>query len=430
MRRIGRRVAGLIAVLGILVVADATATAAAAGAKGWLDPTFSGDGIVVVPHTARSASRCGLTDGIAVAPTGRIFVGAVYCDVRDPDEVTPSEVVAFTASGRLDSGFHGGRPLLTEVGDGAGDVTMSGFFATSTGGLIAHIVNGASPCDRYRRWTPSGARDVAWGAFCVPSPSPGDYVGGPATRLPGGSIRQCIRSNFGSSDSDQALTGLTPDGKVDTRIGPEGTRAMEFGDCRAFASDANGRLYWGSRRWLPAGRAVIDVVRTFHTGDVDSSWGTAGVATIDVAGHHMKPVTIAPTPDGSVLVGLAESASPTGAPWHAAVAKLTATGTVDVDFGLEGMMLYGPPGGASRLLALTADASSRPILSAIFSSGGQTRAVVIRGFASTGVPDTEFGNDGIVTVTRPAVRLAMASATRLLLLTDVEDGLILSARKN
>ena len=143
-----------------------------------------------------------------------------------------------------------------------------------------------------------------------------------------------------------------------------------------------------------------------------------------------KPVAIAPAADGSLLVGFAESGSPTGAPWHAGVARLIASGTLDPDFAIAGTMLYAPPGGASRLLALTADAASRPILSATFTSGGRVRNVLVRGFASTGVPDTGFGDDGVVTLSRPAVRLAMAGPARILLLSSVHDGLVLSARLN
>jgi hypothetical protein len=249
MPHLRARLAAIAVSLGT-VAAIGPMPALAATGPGWLDATFGSGGFVAVPHSGAARDRCGIVIGLTRAPTGRIFVGADYCGTDDL--LNPSEAAAFTPAGHIDRAFNAGRPRRVTAGDGAGLPFMGQLFATGSGGLIARISDPPGACDVLARFTPSGARDASYGRACLPAPD--FYQGGRATQLPGGSMRMCIASMDGPG-SPRVLSGLTQTGIIDQRIGPDGYRIIPLPfDCLAFTSDAAGRLYWISRRWLPDGR--------------------------------------------------------------------------------------------------------------------------------------------------------------------------------
>lgn len=403
----------------------------AAASPGWLDAAFGSAGVVTVPVGAGHHAGCGFMLGLRVAGTGRIFVAATRCAATSGDG--SDEVTAFTPAGRVDSAFHGGRPLTVDGrdlvnGDGTRDI-----FAATDGGLLTWSQY-AEGCDRAYRYSAGGVRWPSFGPYCLPVPD-SFYLGGGATRLPGGSLRWCI-VNTGNPPAGGGINGLTPSGELDTRVGPNGFRSVTFDRCVAFTSDAAGHLYWLSRRWAREGQAVIDVRRMTQTGTLDTSWGNAGLATIDLAGRHLKPVTAVAALDGSLLVGLATSAFATNSGWDAGVARLKPDGTVDGAFGTDGVRVYDPPEtNGSRFLALTVDSAGRPIVSVDVPTGRPypgpfTTGYLLRARASDGAPDPAFGRGGWVKLSRPLVRLAMASPSRILGLIADRDKLVLSARAN
>ena len=431
MRHTRGRLTVLMLVLAVASLAAPTSMLGASGA-GWLDPTFGSGGYVSVPKGLDGRFGCGHTIDLAVAPTGRIFTAALYCDADG--DIVPSVVVAFTTAGRLDPAFNGGRPLRAAIANPTTGAVLTRVFGTPSGGLITYVIDSPDPCDRATRYGPTGARDTRYGRGCLPTPT-FEYGRGVATILPGRSLRTCMSDRF--PGTQVSLTGLTPDGILDQRIGPDGYRVMPIQfHCWAFTSDAGGRLYWVSRRSLPDGRAVIEVRRTTHTGDLDTAWGDGGLATVELAGQHLKPVTAVAGPDGSLLIGLGISDSPTNASWRAGVARVTPAGSVDVAFGTDGVRRYVPPEtNASRLEAVTVDSVGRPIVSVSVPTGrpypGPSKTgYLTRGRASDGAPDATFGVNGWVTLSRPIVELAMAGPSRILALSDVRNGLVLSARRN
>ena len=172
------------------------------------------------------------------------------------------------------------------------------------------------------------------------------------------------------------------------------------------------------------------------TGILDAAWGQGGSATIELSRGHLKPVTAVPAPDGSLLIGVAISDAANNAGWHGGVARLKPDGTVDAAFGTDGIRLYDPPEtNGSRFLALTVDSSGRPVVSVDVPTGRpypgpSTTGYLLRARASDGAPDPAFGRGGWVTLSRPLVGLAMAGPSRILGVTAVRDGLVLSARAN
>jgi hypothetical protein len=419
-RRIRGSSLGLL-VLALLASAARPATTAAASA-GWLDPAFGTGGVAWVPKANADVEPC-IVRGLAVATTGRIFVGVTSCD----PEFETNEVTAFTPVGHVDPGFHAGRPVTVGLSDGIGTFTLVRPFATSDGGLLAKVVNRQEPCDYALRYTRTGTHGSPFQWPCMPGP-PGS-VNGPTTLLPGGSLRTCLRPD--GSGKPAALTGLTPAGEIDTRIAPAGFRTLPIGLCEDLVSDRAGHLYVVSRRWLPDGRAVVLVDRLTSAGAPDTRWGDHGRTTIEAPQRQLKPVTAVATADGALLVGLGMTNSLSRSNWLAGVARLAPDGRVDPAFGTGGIATYAPDSIGSRLWALTVDSAGRPIVSVSVPTGTPTdRIFLMRGLASSGRPDLGFGSAGIVTLRRHALALAMAGPTRILLVSSVSGRLQLSARTN
>ncbi len=396
-----RRFRSIAIVLAIACGWSASASfAGAASTGGWLDPTFAGRGYAVVPRGPNTKPNCGSGGQVAIAPTGRVFVLVYRCGTGLDH---PSEVTVYDAAGRLDRAFNGGRPLAAFSSD-IGGVTV--ILPTADGGFLAHLAD-CCPYSAIRAFDARGRIDTGYGLSGGRS-LPRDIRAGyehatVVVRLAGGSVRACL-NNANLTGTGTELSGLTPNGAIDTRIGPAGYRDMGIPECHALGVDSAGRLYWVSRRWLAGPRGVIDVFRMNHTGTIDASWGTAGLVTIEDPARHLKPALreISVASDGSIYVGLGASAAPSGSPWTAGVAKLTPAGTMDASFGTNGIADVAPVAGTSRLVSIAVDGSGRPLLSLVFSIGGRPDPVLTRLTAVGGSPDPTYGIGGIVHVANTA----------------------------
>ena len=142
-RSTGLRAAFLALCTTLVLAAPATAT------DGWLDPTFSGDGVVWLPTdefldpgVARLAVRAG--------PTGRIFIGRQLAY----NESDAMDVLALGSNGTVASGFNGGDWTAMLFSD---EVTaMLGLYPTADGGVIAALYDGYDRILNIGRYGPGG----------------------------------------------------------------------------------------------------------------------------------------------------------------------------------------------------------------------------------------------------------------------------------
>jgi uncharacterized delta-60 repeat protein len=145
---------------------------------------------------------------------------------------------------------------------------------------------------------------------------------------------------------EETITRVNNDGSLDTSFGGDGRIKRFF---RGVAVDGRGRILLASSGRSPSSSSGWDakVVGLLPNGRLDRSFGTDGVALVDLGGAHDDGNTVAVTRNGRILVGgakvqLISSRGP--APGEAAVARLLPNGRVDRSFGRDGVRIL--PGGS------------------------------------------------------------------------------------
>jgi uncharacterized delta-60 repeat protein len=145
---------------------------------------------------------------------------------------------------------------------------------------------------------------------------------------------------------EETIVRVENDGSLDASFGDDG-RIKRFS--RGVAVDQRGRILLAgsgiSSGESPTGFDA-EVVRLLPNGSPDRSFGTNGVALVDLGGAHDEGNTVAVAPDGRIIVGgvrhrTGSSRGP--APGDPAVARFLPNGSLDQSFGHEGVRIL--PGG-------------------------------------------------------------------------------------
>lgn len=357
------------------------------GPPGMLDPTFGDGGVVVIPVQARGTSVLALGDGsivVGVAPARAFSVAGLVRLRRDgtldtsfgdggivdlPARATGAPPLAGQPDGKLlvvgsdtETGsaievwavmrrLNDGRPdpsfnsytgevqvhpasALTPAGPAAsivvqpdGRLLVSGTLTWFRAGkyAAARLESDAGLDDAFGQQGRSsvGVRETA--------DTPGVLALAPdgAIVIAGGSARSDARS---PAEYDLSAVRLTPNGELDVSFADGGKLLLETnGASRAFAAapDANGNV-------LLAGYLGDDaaVFRVTPKGELDPTFGDAGVVTFDVAGGVDVATAVLVQADGKIVVAGSTLA---GAIQRAMLARVLPNGAPDSAFGAGGM---------------------------------------------------------------------------------------------
>ena len=200
-------------------------------------------------------------------------------------------------------------------------------------------------------------------------------------------------------------------GVLDPTFDGDGIAEPDIGqdvDATAAALQSDGSIVVVADTSFGVGDLVADdvhVIRVDDTGALDGTFGTGGVATIDFAGGRRDDgVALVIQPDGAIVVlGYAwvdQEHLRDGA--DVALARLSATGSVDGAFGTAGVVLQGfGKADWARSLLLLADGSFLVSgASNTFAPDSDYNIVSSDGFllrfTSTGVLDATYGTSGVL----------------------------------
>jgi uncharacterized delta-60 repeat protein len=139
-------------------------------ADGVLDPSFDGDGIVILPAGTADAASSGW--GVAVQTDGRIVVGGtVYhlCDTDDPTcvNLTDAVLLRLNPDGSLDSTFGSGGRVTFDAGGINTKVAAAGVVLEPSGAIVVGGSTTWAGGPRYgflTRFTSTGELDTTFGA--------------------------------------------------------------------------------------------------------------------------------------------------------------------------------------------------------------------------------------------------------------------------
>jgi len=190
----------------------------------------------------------------------------------------------------------------------------------------------------------------------------------------------------GDSRLQVAVARLKANGALDTTFDGDGKKLLSWGAlgrATAVVVAPNGKILLGGFSGPEGGN--IQVARLKANGALDTTFGTAGITTIDFGGDDFGEA-MARQADGRILVAGRSTVA------GAVVARLRATGVLDPDFGGDGRVTL-PGGGSVGTVLVQPD---RRIIVAGNASG--SAAMTVTRLKPDGSPDATFGGGGTATV--------------------------------
>ena len=343
----------LLATLGTAAVSaslaiPAQAAAGTAGA-GELDQTFGNGGIVTTAFPGTDMSTGGNSvlqaDGKTVV-AGERWNGPLF---------TPA-FVRYNEDGSLDTSFGFGGTAVASLGK-TQSASVSGIFQTSDGGYLAVATNKVGVRDDALnrvvtiRFTKDGKLDQTYGqagiAVAKPSLPAGSSVMA-ADAVSAGQGKFAVAVSLIRGDTQTQQTGvlkLTKSGTVDKTFGQDGlatTPANRPFGVKAIAVDSKGDIALAggvSRSQDPEDEAsAAAVARLTARGTVDTDFGAGGIATVASGVSNFANSVSIDSHDRIVTAGYAQSEGEGRAAFE--VTRHTPSGTLDAGFANKGVGIY------------------------------------------------------------------------------------------
>lgn len=191
-----------------------------------------------------------------------------------------------------------------------------------------------------------------------------------------------------------SILRLNPNGSLDTTFGTDG---KVFTDFNNQSEGAVAVEILPDGKFIVAGGADVEsagtrfkVARYTSTGALDTTFGTAGKATIDFGGIIARPTQMVVHPDGKItLAGESNTNSPQFT--RLLLAQLNADGSLDNSFGTSGTMQIVSGTLDEINVSLARQTDGKLLIASTISPFS------IRRFNANGSADTAFGTNGEVT---------------------------------
>lgn len=245
------------------------------------------------------------------------------------------------------------------------------------------------------RYLPSGQLDTSFG-------DGGKFVGRfNRTKLAANDIARQRSGRYiiaGDVDANFVAAAVTPDGRVDTAFGKDGTSVIShtpsIGSAQKVLVDGQDRIYLagtGSGGWQT-------IVRLMPDGSLDPSWGKEGLVRRQILGPT-EVTAAALQADGRLLIGGYETVR--GAVAYAVVTRFNQDGSVDMGFGGDEA---GVPDGTARISvsnwgwvrAIGLQRDGRIVVAGqVSTSTGSKPDELVYRLTSAGKLDTSFANGGV-----------------------------------
>jgi uncharacterized delta-60 repeat protein len=264
-------------------------------ANGTWDPTFSGDGKVVLPVDSFQGVR-----SLAVDSRGRVL--ATLSAQRTNIEIkTDFVVVRLLANGRLDTtfGLGGYATVDTHRADTVRAVAVDSHNRVLLVGATDTDPDAIGYSPLIVRLTSGGRIDATFGTKGRATPSYGSSTGQVAIS---GHVdgRDRLTAALVTDGGDYAVLRLTEAGRLDKTFGTNGKTG-------AFCSCTVRSATWSDGTVLTISSedpTVLRTVKVTPAGQLAAAWGVAGTSDATLpAGLSVDRTALAPGPNGSVLVG-------------------------------------------------------------------------------------------------------------------------------
>ena len=395
-RRCVMRNLGAIPVAALVSLLPATPSLAA---DGDLDLTFGTDGTVVTDLGK------GNSPGYALTIDGADYI--YVAGAADNGTNLDAFLARFTPNGVLDPTFATAGVAMVNFGkknDESFHIDQANVVVVQDDGriVIAGSVLGASDTGGFSaglaRFEPDGSLDSTFGKKGkVVSDALGPILD---LALDGGGSLLAVGTTQGKEGTDVGVARFTPKGALDRTFGKKGVLSVDWG---AFQEYPTGVIVDDQGRILFAGYGVEStsplkfrptIERLDATGRPDTTFGTDGLATLDLA-DGAKAFELTLHQGMPLIVGAADN--PGGTPNDFLLARFADDGTLDPSFG-EGGVMTTSAGAATldMIFSVTQDMAGDLIVAGSSGDGAKDRAAIAR-YTPDGVIDPTFGGGAIVT---------------------------------
>ena len=362
--------------------------------NGTLDPSFSGNGHVIVSFALGSDEG----RAIMVQPNGRVVVaGRAANDLRSTQEISLFRL----GDNALPDPEFGTDGLVTTTAEERMDVAYAIAIQPNGRALLAgrsskdEIGEMALVCHSW-----NGSRDVFFGSegrVRLDIGSGDDGANAVAVRSDGRILLAGYASS--ASDRDIALVRLMANGSLDPVFGTEGKVIAAFGSgddvAQAVCLDAEGRILVAGSSINGSNRDLV-VARFDEGGTLDPVFAVGGWMAIDLGGDEIA-YAMATQSDGRILVA---GTTHDGQNGSVLIARLGTEGLLDPTFGEAGSVVLDMGTGDHVALAVIVDAQQRIIVAGRTSDGDNENVLIAR-LAMDGTLDPMFGNGGWVSIGSP-----------------------------
>jgi uncharacterized delta-60 repeat protein len=378
-QRVARRPRMLLGLVLSIATTMAVLPGSAIGAAGDLDPSFSGDGIAVMP---------GENDGMAVDSRGRIVVLSGI----------GSTVSRFLPDGMLDRSFSG---------DGTAAVPyapLDGYarsVAVDTHDRIV-VVGRAGADFAVGRLTVNGSPDRSFDGDGYAFTKIRNLAEAWAVDVdPQGRI-VAAGSAFAHGQGYVALARYLPNGALDSSFSGDGKQHTQFpdltiGPATAVAFDSNGRIVTLGTGTGPSSNRVFALARYTPGGGLDPAFSDDGMLTTRIGpGGPFSFIQRGLAVDASNRILIA-SDSDQGDKSKFALARLRANGTFDSSFSGDGQVLTSFGNDFNRAYGVAIDHAQRIVAVGMTGNSRSPSAFALARYTSAGRLDPAFAGDGKVT---------------------------------
>lgn len=365
-------------------------------AAGDLDMSFNGVGKVTLDYFSRND----FGNAVAVQSDNKVLVaGTASTGTTTGTDVT---VARYNVDGSLDSTFGVGGRVVTHLG-GTGDSAFA--LAVQSDGrvvLAGGARAGATATDfALVRYNADGTLDGSFGTDGIVRTDFSAGANDLATAMTILADGRIVLAGWTTVVGEQhfAAARYTSSGALDTSFGGDGTVVAQHtngtGQAKALAALADGSIILAGMLldYDATGRDYA-AIRLLDDGSLDTSFGSAGWATVDLGGGGESANSVVVTSDGGIILA-GESSSSTQQ--VVGVARLTSDGQLDNAFGAgAGYVLTNFAGGINWGSAAHLQSDGQLIVAGTATVNGLARFAAVR-YNTDGSLDAAFGAGGTVT---------------------------------
>lgn len=372
---------------------------------GELDPTFSGDGIVITDL----GDLGGSAQAVVSLPGG----GVLAAGSSAPGSFADSALVRYLPSGELDPSFGGGDGIVVMAlsgGVAARDLITDVLRQPDGSFVVVGLSEGGGNGDfLIARFTAGGSLDESFSPGGIPGyaltdiDANSDDAASAIARREDGTLVVVGSTDAGpGSDHEFALARYDADGNLDSSFSPDAPAGRAFLDVGGIGDfdDATDVALLGDGRMLVAGAIanMMDqsaaLVRFGEDGAVDASYGGGdGIAFLDHPGFDATvPLSLVALPDGSAV---SANRLANGPRFSFGAAKFAPDGSLDPGFGDGGLVATEiTPGDSSAPAEVLREPNDKLVL--VGSSAASEFQFVAARYLPDGTLDPTFGGgDGI-----------------------------------